>query len=184
MSFLAATAIHTDKNTSRVLLIVWICCICPGHWPIGIDLAQTDMYGLREIIVVAAYIIGGTVGLVLIIAIILTAIQRALLLRQARSRACHDSSSRRQLVRETDSSRATRSGGGNADADLPPSYDTVMGPPNRHATASATADVLQSGTASSAAAASTSQTSKLLTTVDVVRPPSYNDVLHQNVSDK
>jgi len=148
-------------------------CVCSADWPIGIDLSGSDVYGLREIIVVAAYIIGGTVGLVLIIAIILTAIQRALLLRQARMRACRDSGSRRQLVREHDSNRAPRS----VAADLPPAYDVVMAAPERSAPG---AGVPRNGSGSSAAPAAT----QLLTDDDVIRPPSYDDVLHQNSSDK
>ena len=158
--------------------------MCTEGWPIGIDLSQSDVYGLREIIVVAAYVIGGTVGLVLIIAIILTAIQRALLLRQARTRACCDSGSRRQLVRERDSSRGSRGvGGTSAAADLPPSYDVVMGSPDHHPPRTA-ADLLRSGSGSAASMAANSQSSQLLTTDDVIRPPSYDDVLHQNTAAK
>ena len=153
--------------------------VCTAGWPIGINLSQSDVYGLREIIVVAAYIIGGTVGLVLIIAIILTAIQRALLLRQARTRACANSGSRRQLVREPDSSRGPRNAAAAA-ADLPPPYDAVIATPDQR-TARTTADGPRSG---SGAAGVTSQTSQLLTTDDVIRPPSYDDVLHQNTSAK
>ena len=126
------------------------------------------MYGLREIIVVAAYIIGGTVGLVLVIAIILTLIQRAVMLRQARTRACRDGGSRRQLVRDSDSGRGARS----AAADLPPAYDTVMSTPDHGATRT---------TGTSSSAGNNAGTSQLLTADDVVRPPSYDDVLHQNV---
>jgi len=148
--------------------------MCIAEWSTGIDFTGSDVYGLREIIVVAAYIIGGTVGLVLIIAIILTAVQRALLLRQARASACRDSGSRRQLVREHDSGRGPR---GNVAADLPPPYDTVMRSSDRHPPRTS-----GSGSGSSANAAITSQSSQLLTTDDVIRPPSYDDVLHQNVA--
>jgi len=147
--------------------------MCVADWSTGIDFTASDVRGLREIIVVAAYIIGGTVGLVLIIAIILTAIQRALLLRQARASACRDSGSRRQLVREHDSGRGPR---GNASADLPPAYDTVMSSPDQHVPRTTAA---RSGSSASAAVAS--QSSQLLTSDDVIRPPSYDDVLHQNV---
>jgi len=150
--------------------------VCAADWSTGINFTQSDVYGLREIIVVAAYIIGGTVGLVLIIAIILTLIQRALMLRQARARASHNSGSRRQLVRENDSSRGTRSVG-NVAVDLPPPYDAVMGSPDRRASRTGAA-VLLSGSS----VAVNSQSSQLLTADDVVSPPSYNDFLqHQNV---
>ena len=177
------------KNRSRVLTHqtggqhAWHCyrfckLLCTVGWSTGIDLTPSDVYGLREIIVVAAYIIGGTVGLVLIIAIILTAVQRALLLRQARARACRDSSSRRQLVRDHDSSRGPRSTGNTA-ADLPPAYDTVMGSPDRRAVRTG-ASVLPSGSGTSTNASVTSPSSQLLTADDVIRPPSYDDVLHQS----
>lgn len=147
-----------------------MCYLCAAGWSTGINFTQSDVYGLREIIVVAAYIIGGTVGLVLIIAIILTLIQRAVMLRQARARACRDSGSRRQLVRDSDSGRGARS----ATADLPPAYDTVMSTPEHGAARTTDTDA----SAGNNAAASSSQ---LLTTDDVVRPPSYDDVLQQNV---
>jgi len=150
-------------------------------WPINIDFSESDVYGLREIIVIAAYVIGGTVGLVLIIAIILTAIQRALLMRQARNQACRDNGSRRQLVREQDSSRGQQHTA--AAADLPPPYDVVMGSPDQR-TARTTANVLRSGSGSAASPAIASQTSQLLTNDDVIRPPSYDDALHQNTSAK
>jgi len=151
--------------------------IFAAEWPTGVDLARSDMHGLREIIIVAAYIIGGTVALVLILAIILTAIQRALLLRQARAHACRDSGgSRRQLVREHDSSsRGPRS----AAADLPPAYDVVMGSPDQPAPRTGAG-----GVGSPASPAVTSPTSQLLTTDDVIRPPSYDDVLHQHITAK
>jgi len=157
--------------------------MCTAGWPIDIDFSQTDVYGLREIIVIAAYIIGGTVGLVLIIAIILTAIQRALLMRQARNRACRDSSSRRQLVREQDSSRGQQHTAVAAAADLPPSYDVVMGSPDQRV-ARTTADVMRSGSGSAASPAINAPSSQLLTADDVIRPPSYDDALHQNSSAK
>ena len=177
--FLSKHFFDKFHESVQLLRIFFVCCV---DWPTGIDLARSDMHGLRDIIVVAAYIIGGTVCFVLIIAIILTAIQRALLLRQARARACRDSGSRRQLVREHDSSRGPRSGG-NVAADLPPSYDVVMCSPDQHAPRSA--GVQPSGpVVSSASPAVTSPTSQLLTTDDVIRPPSYDDVLHQNISAK
>jgi len=161
--------------------------VCIADWPAGFDLEQSGIYGLRDIIVIAAYIIGCTVGLVLIIAIILTAIQRALLLRHARTHACRDSSSRRHLVREQhDSSRGSRSGGGNVVADLPPSYDVVMGSPSQRDVniggGSSASVVSPSGARPTTAV--TSPSSQLLTDDDVIRPPSYDDVLHQNVSAK
>lgn len=154
--------------------------MCTADWPTGIDFTGSDMYGLREIIIVAAYIIGGTVGLVLIIAIVLTAIQRALLLRQARARACQDTGSRRQLVREQDSGRAPRS----VVADLPPPYDVVMGSPNRHAPRTSAGELRNGSGSAASPAAVTSPSAQLLTTDDVIRPPSYDDVLHRNISAK
>jgi len=152
--------------------------MCAAEWPTGVDLARSDMHGLREIIIVAAYIIGGTVALVLIIAIILTAIQRALLLRQARAHACRDSGgSRRQLVREHDSS--SRGPRGAAAADLPPAYDVVMGSPDQPAPRTGAGVV-----GSLASPPVTSPTTQLLTTDDVIRPPSYDDVLHQHITAK
>lgn len=132
------------------------------------DISPSDAYSLREIIIVAAYVIGGTVGLVLIIAIILTAIQRALLLRQARARVCRDGAgSRRQLVGEHSAQRGGP--GSNAAADRPPSYDEVLGSPDQYASRSA---------------ANRGANPPLLTTDDVIRPPSYDDALVQNTAAK
>ena len=142
---------------------------CISDWLTGVDISPSDAYSLREIIIVAAYVIGGTVGLVLIIAIILTAIQRALLLRQARARVCRDGAgSRRQLVGEQGAHH--RGGpGSNAAADRPPSYDEVLGSPDQYASRSA---------------ANRGANPPLLTTDDVIRPPSYDDALVQNTAAK
>jgi len=44
--------------------------------------------------------------------------------------------------------------------------------------------VVRSGSGTAASPAVASQSPQMLTTDDVIRPPSYDDVLHQNVSAK
>ena len=112
--------------------------------------------GIRlQAIVTAAYIIGSVIGIVLIIAVILTALQRALLLRDERRAA---SSCQDDRCRATSTTAVLQ-----AAADRPPTYDeAVLGSPS-HTTSSCTAGE------------STSMSQHLLAT-ETARPPCYDDV--------
>jgi hypothetical protein len=188
---------------------LFYCYYTPGK---GGDSSVSDSFssssGLQTLIV-AAYVVGATVGFVLMIAIILTAIQRFLLLqsvRAERSAVCHTagSSRGRHTVTALPSGSSSRGGSSRGTvADQPPSYDvalldsTTPPPPRDGSSGRSVRDLGQNharvlppsglspgvGAAGSAVATSTTSGPQLLTMDDVLRPPSYDDVIHEKLTE-
>ena len=122
-------------------------------------------------VIVAGYVIGATVGFVLVISIVLTAVQRALLLRQIRaSHECRQVNAEHGCV--DDQCRGTSSANDVVE-DHPPPYDVaVMDSPVVGGAPPAAASC-------DAGAASAPLVSSRKIPGELVRPPSYTELLQQ-----
>lgn len=138
-----------------------------------VDSTTDNFSGSRlHTIIVAGYVIGATVGFVLVISIVLTAIQRALLLRQIRmSQECRTTNAERGCA---DDRRRGTQRANDAIGDHPPPYDVavmdsvVATPSVVGASSDASVPLVPSGRVPG----------------DLVRPPSYTEFLQENSPSK
>lgn len=124
-------------------------------------------------VIVAGYVIGATVGFVLVISIVLTAVQRALLMRQIRtSQECRSTNAERGCA---DEPYRGLSSANDAVADQPPPYDVAV-----MDCAVVTAGV---GASSDASVPLVPPAARGVPS-EVVRPPSYTEFLQESSPSK